>query len=69
MQQLPIASRPACAKRTLETLKRDYAKFRANGGNIRHAKNFNNVIGEAMFDIPLDQVCFNQFCQELKTLF
>ena len=34
----------------------DHSKFLQAGGNIKHAKYFNNVIDKAMFDIPLSQV-------------
>ena len=45
--------------RTLETLKSDYERFKKDGGNIKRAKNFNNVIDEPLFDIPIEQVCIN----------
>ena len=42
--------------RTLETLKRDLASFDDNGGNLKSAKLFNNVINEPIVNVPLDQV-------------
>nr|XP_047127858.1 uncharacterized protein LOC124808705 isoform X1 [Hydra vulgaris] len=42
--------------RTLATLKSDYERFKNDGGNIKRAKNFNNVIDEPLFDIPIEQV-------------
>jgi hypothetical protein len=43
--------------RTLDTLKRDHQQFLQSGGNIKHAKNFNNVIQPHMWDIQTDQIC------------
>jgi hypothetical protein len=50
------AARAPVQPRTLESLKADYARFMANGGNIKQAKKYNNVICPYYFDIPLDQV-------------
>ena len=44
--------------RSLETLRRDYENFLTQGkGDLKKAKEYNNVIGPYFFDIPLDQVC------------
>ena len=43
-------------QRILDTLSRDLTAFRANGANIKRAKNFNNTISERFFNIPLSQV-------------
>lgn len=42
--------------RTLDSLRADYNRFVAEGGNIKRAKFHNNVILPFYFDIPLDQV-------------
>lgn len=42
--------------RTLESLRGDYQRFLASGGNIKNAKFYNNVICPLFFDIP-PQVC------------
>ena len=43
--------------RTLDSLKADYLRFETIGkGDIRQAKNFNNVIGPVFFNVPLSQV-------------
>lgn len=42
--------------RTLKSLKEDYDRFIASGGDVKHAKHYNNVICPFFFDIPLDQV-------------
>ena len=36
----------------------DLKNYRDDGGNIKRAKFFNNVIDDRMFNIPLDQVKF-----------
>jgi hypothetical protein len=38
-------------------LKRDHQQFLQSGGNIKHAKKFNNVIQPHMWDIQIDQIC------------
>ena len=54
--QVPQSKRNASSPRTLESLKSDLQKFRNNGGNIKDAKLYNNVIDETMFDVPINQV-------------
>ena len=49
--------------RTLDCLKDDYDRFTTAGADHSRAKEFNNVIAEPFFDIPLDQVC--AFAQRL----
>ena len=45
--------------RTLESIGEDLTRFKQDyGGNIKHAKMNNNVIGEAYFTIELDYVRF-----------
>ena len=41
---------------TLASLQEDYNKSVQSGYNIKNAKCHNNVIEEAMFDVPVDQV-------------
>ena len=45
-----------CKLRALASLQENYNKFVESGHNIKNAKCHNNVIGEAMFDVPVDQV-------------
>ena len=45
-------------KRTLESLTNDFESFTLSGGDIKNAKNHNNVISKFLFDIPLDQVIY-----------
>nr|XP_047124046.1 uncharacterized protein LOC124806864 [Hydra vulgaris] len=54
--------------RTLQTLKSDYERFKNNGGNIKNAKKFNNVIDEPLFDIPIDQEAQIAECCKVKLL-
>ncbi len=43
--------------RSLESLQEDHARFLSEGrGNLKVAKNYNNVIGVALFQIPLSNV-------------
>ena len=42
--------------RTLETLDNDHRKFLESGGNLKNVKNFNNVIEQRIFNVPLNQV-------------
>ena len=53
----PIVTRGSFPARSLGSLKADHARFITQGhGNLRVAKNFNKVIGEATLDFPLDNV-------------
>ena len=55
--QLSLNSRSKSPLRTLSTLKDDYRRFIVDGGgDIKNAKFFNNVINEALFNIPINQV-------------
>lgn len=47
------------SQRTLETLDQDLKDFQDNGGNLKEAKAYNNVIEERLFNVPLDQVSFD----------
>ena len=43
--------------KTLKTLDRDLTKFQQeHSGILKNAKLCNNVIGERLFNVPLDQV-------------
>ena len=47
--------------RRLASLQEDYNKFVQFGYNIENTKCHNNVIEEAMFDVPIDQVFVMSF--------
>ena len=51
------------------TLEEDYRQFMAAGGDIRNAKNHNNVIAPYFFEVPLDQVNTNYFTCNLVHTF
>ena len=50
------SERGRCKLHTLASLQEDYNKFVQAGCNIKNAKCHNNVIEEAIFDVPVDQV-------------
>jgi len=53
----PKDERGSFAARSLDSLKADHARFTSQGhGKLSQAKNYNNVIGETILDIPLDNV-------------
>ena len=52
----PHGERAPSQQRSLQSLRRDYDGFMRAGGDIRHAKNFHNVIQPYFFEIPLNQV-------------
>ena len=53
----PLADRGLSQPRTLDSLQRDHLQFCTKGkGNLKNAKFNNNVIGKALFHIPLTQV-------------
>ena len=54
--KIKCSERGRCKLRTLASLQEDYNKFVQSGYNIKNAKCHNNVIEEAMFYIPVDQV-------------
>lgn len=50
-------TKKTCKLRTLATLTKDHTDFvTINGGDIKNAKEYNNVINSFFFDIPLDNV-------------
>ena len=49
------SERGRCKLHTLASLQEDYNKFVQPGHNIKNGK-CHNVIEEAMFDVPVDQV-------------
>ena len=57
----PKEVRNPSEKRSLESLKIDYNRFVADGSNLKRAKEFNNVIDEPLFNVPLDQVFILKF--------
>lgn len=54
--QVSKMERQIFGTRTLESLKNDFQSFMLDGGNIKRAKLFNNVISEPLFNVPIDQV-------------
>ena len=53
----PVKERGRAPLRSLDTLASDHLQFQTIGkGNLKNAKHYNNVIGNAFFDIPLSQV-------------
>ena len=42
--------------RTLERIKSDYSRFLANGGDVKDAKLYNNVMGSHFLEVDLDHV-------------
>ena len=54
--QKPKCYRTTTTSRSLETLDSDFENFECAGGNIKNAKEYNNVINIRLFNIPLDQV-------------
>ena len=58
--QLPPEER-LCHPRTLDQMKADLKSFRDSGGDLKKAKEFNNVIDEPIFSVPLDQVSLSEF--------
>ena len=55
--QLPRHQRGRHLPRSLDSLEADYLRFQTNtNGDIRKAKEYNNVISRAFFNIPLNQV-------------
>ena len=54
-------------KRTLESIKKDLELFKEKfGGNLKHAKEANNIIDDIYFPIPIDQVHFICIQQKLN---
>lgn len=54
--KLPKIQRSPTTSRTLEHLQNCHKKFIDDGGDIKKAKNYCNVIQEAIFEIQIDQV-------------
>jgi len=54
--KLPRDERSPTIRRTLENLREQHHKFLDAGGDIKKAKNYFNVIHQAIFDIPIEQV-------------
>ena len=55
--QTPKAQWGSFPERTLANLKQSYMEFQLAGGNIKHAKEFHNVISPVFFNIAVNQVC------------
>ena len=60
MLKLARVVRGCSPLRTLESLESDHQRFLEAGGDIKKAKEFNNVIGRAFFPISLDRVRYIQ---------
>ena len=57
LMKVPREQRAVCAPRTLDALQADLLRFKTAGkGNIKVAKNYNNVISHYFFPIPINQV-------------
>ena len=55
--QIPLKDRRPSERRTLASLERDHYQFSTvGGGNIKNAKQYNNVISKPLFNIPVSQV-------------
>ena len=52
----PVARARQPASHTFNSLNEDLQRSTDAGANVDRAKRFNNVIGPAFFDVPLDQV-------------
>ena len=59
--QVPIFIRGKKEKRTLHNISGDLENFEENG-NLKDAKNYNNVIHETFFNIPITQVTVDLVC-------
>ncbi|XP_065646002.1 uncharacterized protein LOC136076632 isoform X1 [Hydra vulgaris] len=55
-QLAPICREHVVSEKSLNSLNNGFHRFQSNGGNLKYAKLFNNVINETLFNIPLDQV-------------
>lgn len=54
--KIPCDQRHAEMSRSLESLQQNHTNFLQNGGNIKRAKFYFNVIGETFFNVPISQV-------------
>ena len=54
--KLSVDHRNPTTSRTLEHLRDYYKKFTDDGGDMKKARNYCNVIQKAFFQIPIDQV-------------
>ena len=54
--KIPRGLHPQFPQRSLEKNTADYNNFISDGGDLKKAKLFNNVISPHFFDIELDQV-------------
>ena len=52
----PKSIRSVVQQRTLENMALDFQRFQGSGGNIKKAKDFNNVINTPIFQVPISQV-------------
>lgn len=54
--KIPPGTRGSCTKRSLQSLRTDHDSFERAGGQLKNAKFHHNVIGDYIFDIPLENV-------------
>ena len=54
--KIPLEQRGRFPTRSVESLRNDYKSFTESGGDLKHAKLFNNSIGEPIFNLPLEKV-------------
>ena len=59
--QIPLCERNKSTKRTLENLEADRTRFEKESGDIKHVKEFNNVLYKPLFNIPIDQVTIQTY--------
>ena len=53
---IPLGERGPFPKCTLDSLSKNYTQFLADGGHTKRAKQYQNVIAKAIFEIPINQV-------------
>ena len=57
--KIPLRERGKCTKRTLENMATDRMRFQlVHDSDVKYAKDYNNVIDEPLFNIPIDQVLY-----------
>lgn len=54
--KIPLEKRGRFPERSVQSLREDNHRFTESGGNLKHAKLFNNCIGEPLFNISLEKV-------------
>lgn len=67
--KIPLKERGRSENRTLEKLQNFNHMFVQSGAKLSEAKNFYNVIADALFNIPIDQVCIKYLLKQLICLY